>query len=799
MNRWKRVMAILLAASAALSGCGSGAGQESGRTGAKDTQMGRYMEQEIMLPEEIARQSYPALTLQTMEDGSLKLAEEQAGIFLSKDQGETWERQDEAWLSDLAETAYISTLALAPDGGAALAYTPYEEDGQDADAESVETQKTGPEEAAGADEGSAESAADPDGAFYSEASFQPQYLYRSPDGTTIPITYENGETYFYQLWFGQDNRLYGCSIGGGVFYIDPQTDTVKQLFEIGGLVDCMVFTEKRMIAFSTQETAVYDLENGMLAEPDTALEQFMGSTLEEAAGLSDGHAVVAAAGEGGDVFYFVTEKGLYRHAVGGQTVEQIIDGSINSMGDPMTSFGGMAVLPDGQFAVLYEGGRLCRYIYDETVSSVPGEQITVYSLEDSYTIRQAVSLYQKSHPDVYVKYETGMSGTDGQTAEDAVKNLNVRLAAGEGPDILVLDGLPMESYIGKGILADVSGIVRQMDGEDALLENIVGGSGEEDGTIRYLPVCFRIVMTAGDRQTAEQTRSLSDLADAVERLRQEQPEGSILGLRSADEVIRMLGDVCRNAWTAQDGQIDQEALAEFLRLAARVWQAEREGYTQEELEQYEGNQEAWTTDLAGEGDYYKNLSSGAVNMAMGLQKLGVGLVKGMDFDFNILATLSEKEDDFAYGPFEGQAGSVYLPKTMAGLAAASADNKTAADFYRFLYSREFQSAGLAEGFPVNEAAFGELENNPRGEDSSGTIAMAAEGSEDLFLMDVKWAPGEDFQRLAEIVREAATPSLADTNVEEAVYEIGPAALEGTVSAEEAAEQIAKKASLPLAE
>ena len=85
-------------------------------------------------------------------------------------------------------------------------------------------------------------------------------------------------------------------------------------------------------------------------------------------------------------------------------------------------------------------------MYDPEIAATPEEEIRIYSLYENYTIRQAVSLYQKSHPEVYVNYEVGISGEDGMTEEDAVRNLNTRLASGSGPDLLVLDGLPKSSY-----------------------------------------------------------------------------------------------------------------------------------------------------------------------------------------------------------------------------------------------------------------------------------------------------------------------------------------------------------------
>ena len=46
--------------------------------------------------------------------------------------------------------------------------------------------------------------------------------------------------------------------------------------------------------------------------------------------------------------------------------------------------------------------------------------------------------------------EIGTSGEDSVTVSDALRTLNTDIMAGKGPDILILDGMPVENYIQKG-------------------------------------------------------------------------------------------------------------------------------------------------------------------------------------------------------------------------------------------------------------------------------------------------------------------------------------------------------------
>ena len=42
----------------------------------------------------------------------------------------------------------------------------------------------------------------------------------------------------------------------------------------------------------------------------------------------------------------------------------------------------------------------------------------------------------------------------GLTKDDALRTLNTELLAGEGPDVLILDGADLESFSGSGLLED---------------------------------------------------------------------------------------------------------------------------------------------------------------------------------------------------------------------------------------------------------------------------------------------------------------------------------------------------------
>ena len=82
-----------------------------------------------------------------------------------------------------------------------------------------------------------------------------------------------------------------------------------------------------------------------------------------------------------------------------------------------------------------------------------------------------------------VNFEVGTSG--GASAEDALRTLNTELVAGKGPDVLILDGMPLQSFIDKGVLAELSQVISA----DGLIPQVVDPM-RTDGKLYAVPTRF---------------------------------------------------------------------------------------------------------------------------------------------------------------------------------------------------------------------------------------------------------------------------------------------------------------------
>lgn len=781
-KRYGRLTAcLLIGAMLLLQGCAGRedgtAGQPGGAAGSEgrpaasagdgnntEKSMGRYLEEEMTLPEDVAYgSSYPTLCLQKLATGELALLEQTAGLYVSADNGESWTRKETPWLRDLRE-AWIAHMAMAPDGSVALVYSPPAD----------ETEET------------------------VEEGWNPEYLYVDPDGNPTALKSPDGSNTVHQFWFDKDSRLYAYTMSGKIFEMDPADGAARQILEAEGLSDYVCFTDQYMIDIGSRGLLFYDMENKMQADGDRVLQDFIMDNVGEEIGANSGsYTVVMAEGEEADVVYFAMESGLYRHVMGGTAVEQVMEGSLSSLGDPKMSLAGMAVLPDNEFVILYTNGKMYRYVYNPDIPTVPEQQVSIYSLTENYAVRQAVSLFQKQHPEAYVRYEIGLNTGSGMTSEDAVKNLNTRIMSGSGPDLLVLDGLPRRSYEEKGVLMDLTEIAGGMSGEEALFPNLVEAC-REDGKLYYLPLRFRLPLLVGDEKTIEGVADLAGLADAAEALRAEYPEGSLTGLAAEEKLLRTLGITCAGSWTdAKTGAIDQERLKEFLTQAKRIYDAETAGITEEELTEYK----AWydnSLNWSGAMEYFATVYGSGTNIAMGEQRIGMGITYMMDGDFNTVSTLANQEENFGFAFWNGQIRNGFVPKGMVGVCAGSKDSELALTFFRFLFGRELQDMEVSTGLPMNMASFEQLKVNPREEDQGISIGTSgADGKS--FHLDIKWVTEEDFAELKSMVESASAVCAGDAVIEEVVYEVGQRALAGGLSVDDAVAEIVKKAAIYLAE
>ncbi len=742
----------------------SNGGKETYAAG--DLAMGRYMEEELALPEDC----YGAKMLTVLENEELLLVDQELQRFVSKDQGNSWEMLDNGWKEQAGDMDYVSSCALSKDGSLVFITVKF--------TESEET-------------------------IYRMGILDHQGNYRQL--STEEYALDDLEDQLYQLYgFAPDGKIVGLSAMNTVYAVDGTTGKAEQLFQIQGNPGAGKIIGNFLVLITDQQIYLYDLVEKDLQETPEILNALVKEKLKDQIGIqSDCQPLLFCAGEQPEEWYLAYRDGVYRYHPDIPELEQVINGGLTKFGDPQAMLLEMERLKDGSFVTLFYDGTLSRYVYDATVSALPPHQLTVYSLYDNYSIRQTISLYQKEHPDVYVKLETGLSGKEsGQTAEDAIKSLNTRILTGEGPDLLVLDDLPVKSYQEKGVLKDLSEEITAMTGEESLFENLVEAYRQQDGSLYALPARVRLPLQVGKKGTLEQVKDLGSLADAVEAIRQKQPTGKIINTMTEREALELLGLVSQSAWAREDGSLDMEALTEFFEQAKRIWEAEAAGISQSERDAYEEDSMQYSSDISGEGAYYLQTANNLWPLCLDQEEvLALGVIKDAMWTYPLITSMIRENPDYMFSGYAGQVADGFVPKAQTAICANSKNPELASDFFVFLFSKKAQETETVDGYPINEAAFLNMIQGYEQKREDGIMGtMGAGDVNDDFVMIQVYAPDtEEQKQLEELMRAAKNPCTADATIKALVLEIGPSILDGSKTVEEGVAEIAKRVAIYLAE
>lgn len=750
---------------------GSGNGTDGEEAGSEPAAMGRYVETTVDISENSSRPH----CITALADGRLLILDDGAGQLISSDGGETWETVPIPGIDNIknfTKENYIHNMAAAPDGTVAVVYS-----------------KNGDYEETG--------------------SFHPLLHVAKPDGTvqtldTLPVKEE--DNYVYNVYYSPEGELFATVTGTGTVYrVDVENGTLTKALSLEWRTDLIKMQGDQMFFLTSGEgISIYDRKEEKWVE-DSVLTDFMQENYKGQYFTGGGYTAYMTPGEDG-ALYIAGKGGMYRHVVGGSAMELIIDGALTSFSNPSMYLQGFTAYGENEFAALFPG-KVALYRYDPSVPTVPENMISVYSLQEQDAVRQAIAQFQVANPDMFVRYEVGLSGTDAKAREDAIKKLNTELMAGKGPDVIIMDGLPVKSYEEKGILKDLKPHIDSLTGDAVLLPNIVEAFNH-GGSVYMMPVTFTVPMVIGREDVIEGITDYASLADAVEKVKAEHPEAKVCSYFSEEAAVRWLLPVAATAFIDESGDINREALTEYLSLTERMYKASLEGISDFAKESMGWQKENYQTNSWA----YENFNSVGQDYDDFLlqdMELNMGMLKGIS-GYRSGLSLKYKEGfaDVAMRSFDGMSKGAFEPSILVGLTAASSHQEDAERFFDVLMGTEVQSL-LYDGFMVNQAAlknqmspqWGVFQNYgydaDYGEPANSVSGSYGDGRE--FSLDIYIPTREEYQTLYDLCCQVKTPYVADPMVESAVTECGAQYLKGYKTLEETVNNIVAKVEIYMAE
>ncbi len=733
--------------------------------------MGRYVESAVDISEQVGN----AHGITLLADGRLLILEEKTGMLISADGGQTWEAKSIPGIDSMAaftKENYIFDMAAASDGTVAVLYV-----------KNGDYDKTG--------------------------TFHPMLHVGKADQTvqtldSLPIT---GDGVVKKIYYSPEGELFATVSGAGTVYqIDVESGSLAKVVTLERSPDLIKFQGKYLFFLTSGDgVMIWDSEEETFVE-DSVLADFMAENYLNDYYAYETYTVYVLPGEEG-VLYIAGKGGLYRHVIGGSAMEQIIDGALSSFSNPSMEIMGVVSYGENEFAVLFTTGKVALYQYDPDVPTVPENLVSVYSLREQDVVRQAIAQFQTENPDIFVRYEVGLSGTDAKAREDAIKKLNTELMAGKGPDVIILDELPVKSYEEKGILKDLKPIIGSFTGDAALLPNIVDAFTHE-GSVYMMPVSFSLPMVAGRQEHLAGITDFASLAAAAEKIKAGKPEAEICRFFSEEATMRWLLPVSATAFVEESGGINEAKLTEYLNRINSLYQTAMEGISDYTKETYGRQKEYYAK---GEYGYwhFNSIAQQADDFFLSDMELAIGMLEDV-YGYQEMLSLKYCEglNDVEMKAFDGMSGGVFEPAVLVGLNASGKHQEDAERFFAVMMGYEVQNL-LYDGFTVNEKALKERlspqwqifknagTNTDYGEICSSLGGSTGDGRE--WILEIRMPMKEEFEELYKLCSSVKTPYLKDPVIESAVIEIGAQYLQGQLSKEEAVQKIMAKVEIYMAE
>ena len=387
--------------------------------------------------------------------------------------------------------------------------------------------------------------------------------------------------------------------------------------------------------------------------------------------------------------------------------EIVLDGNAFSFGGPNSSV--MGILPlanDSVILNVQENNQsyLYKYIWDPYAVINPDRTLLIWSLNNNDFVRATITELRRRYPDAYITYEVALTDGTAVSASDAIRTLNTRLLANNPPDILILDGTPVENYVDRGMLLDISDRLNTGD----IFPTLLAPYRQANGAIYALPMQFKLPIIVGTPQTLQYVQTFEDIVNRIVTGNSPTPldrmafggGGGIPEDQRAEMHFATLRELFDFMWPVSasaiinDNRLNSDALREFFAAILAI------------------------------SDMY-NLGEPDMSGMFGMIMMSSGSGRGVIFPSSLIQFMSYNTNTAAFNvdnlmilstfmrenaevmAFPGMVSGAWLPSTIAGVSADTNVPDFAIEFMNAMLSPQVQSINVGEGLPVTRTALAE--------------------------------------------------------------------------------------------
>lgn len=452
-----------------------------------------------------------------------------------------------------------------------------------------------------------------------------------------------------------------------------------------------------------------------------------------------------------DEMYACSSNGIYGISSG--KWQLLVDSSLNSLSDP--SFVWQEMRHDG--ARIYitflpaqsladgknkEGFVLRYYEYSTDIPQMD-TTLTIWGLEENASIKSTLAEFRKEHPTVQVVYEIASDTSGVMTTDDIIRQFNADLFAGNGPDLILLDGLHAQTYIQRDLLYDMG--AELSDIKPQLLPGIQTLITEEPYAV---PLRIMLPVVVGPQDV------LSDsLADFLQKSS---------SLQTSEMTVENMIDICCHFFSEglalNQPEITQDSLTEFLELCR---QASDKWPLKDTPKSLFSNDNVWMQLGMNELDFTFSYAYGLNQFCDMLDTIDQLALEGIDYHL--------PADSF-------------IPQGMLAVSRQSENIELAVEFVKKALSASQQEFDFSDGFPVSLQALDSWADR-------NSELMTAVGNAEGDKWNTQWPSAEIVKRFLQSIKDADQAVFIERYTEELVKDEAVSVISGDTSAKDAAGRI----------
>lgn len=410
--------------------------------------------------------------------------------------------------------------------------------------------------------------------------------------------------------------------------------------------------------------------------------------------------------------------------------------------------------------------------------------LTLAMASSDYEVKSRVIAFNKSNEQYRIDLQDYTSMyTDNGDYQDGISKLNTDIVSGKIPDIILIDnGMPVDSYIGKGLFADLYPFIdndAEINRED-LMPNIMEAFSE-NGKLYVLVPDYRIQTVIAKTSEVGTERGWT-VADAV-KLWDSKPEGTefIAGATRSNMMYTCMNYAADQFVDYETGKCDfnNDNFVQMLEFIKRFpEEISDDYYTDTYWENYDS---MWRDGKVIAQDYY--------------------LTDFRDLNYAKYGTFGEDITLIGF-PSANKDGSAILPARQLAISSKSKNQEGAWEFLRYFLSDDYQKE--TSGFPIRlkylEQKAEEATKRPYYTEDDGT---KVEYDDVVYIdgIEIKIDPmsREEVDHYVELLKSFTQVSKSDETLMEIINEEAEPYFSGQKNAQEVAQIIQSRAQVYLNE